>query len=137
MQTKFALERERQQARQLIERQKKEAEYLHKLDQQKISFLTNLSHEFRTPISLIMGPVDTLISQANDALPLNQLNLIKRNSRRLLNLVNQLLDFRKMEEREVKLQTSEGDLVLFIKDVCDSLTTWHNGSVLPLGFIPL
>ncbi|MEO6734690.1 MAG: two-component regulator propeller domain-containing protein [Ferruginibacter sp.] len=120
MQMRFALEQERQRANQLIERERKEAEYMHKLDQVKIKFLTNLSHEFRTPISLIMGPVENLIGQIKDETFLNQLNLIKRNSRRLLNLVNQLLDFRKMEERELKLQCSEGNIVTFMKDVCDS-----------------
>ncbi len=122
IQLKFTLEQERIRANQLIERERKEAEYMHKLDQVKIKFLTNLSHEFRTPISLIMGPVENLIGQMKDEKLLSQLNLIRRNSRRLLNLVNQLLDFRKMEERELKLQCSEGDIVLFMKDVCDSFT---------------
>lgn len=120
IQMRFSLKQEREQAKQLIERERKEAEYLHKLDQMKIKFLTNLSHEFRTPISLIIGPVDNLIAEVKDEAPLNYLNLIKRNTRRLLNLVNQLLDFRKMEEHELKLQCSEGDIVFFIKDVCDS-----------------
>ncbi|MBC7890077.1 MAG: response regulator [Ferruginibacter sp.] len=120
IQTRFALEQERQRTSQLIERERKEAEYMHKLDQAKIKFLTNLSHEFRTPISLIMGPVDNLIGNIKEEALLNQLNLIKRNSRRLLNLVNQLLDFRKMEEKELKLQYSEGNIVSFMKDVCDS-----------------
>ena len=94
--------------------------FAHEQERQRTKFLTNLSHEFRTPISLIMGPVENLIGHINDEALLNQLNLIKRNSRRLLNLVNQLLDFRKMEEGELKLQYSEGDIILFMKDVCDS-----------------
>ena len=120
LQLRFALEQERQEAKQLIERERKEAEYLHKLDRMKIKFLTNLSHEFRTPISLIVGPVENLIGQIKEEAPLNYLNLIKRNTKRLLNLVNQLLDFRKMEEQELKLQCSEGDIVFFMRDVCDS-----------------
>jgi signal transduction histidine kinase/ligand-binding sensor domain-containing protein/DNA-binding response OmpR family regulator len=120
IQLRYAIAQERKEARQLIERERKEAEHLHKLDQIKIKFLTNLSHEFRTPISLIMGPVDSLIGYIKDDTQLNHLNLIKRNSRRLLNLVNQLLDFRKMEERELKLQCTEGDIVLFVKDIFDS-----------------
>jgi len=120
LESKFALERERQQARQLLEQERKEAEHLHKLDRMKIKFLTNLSHEFRTPISLIMGPVDNLLNQIQDRGPSSQLNLIKRNARRLLNLVNQLLDFRKMEERELKLHCSEGELIAFLEEVSDS-----------------
>jgi signal transduction histidine kinase/ligand-binding sensor domain-containing protein/DNA-binding response OmpR family regulator len=103
----------------LLEQQQKEEERVRELDRLKIKFLTNLSHEFRTPISLILGPVDTLLKQQNEK-TFGQLQMIKRNARRLLNLVNQLLDFRKMEEQELKLQESEGELVSFIKETSDS-----------------
>lgn len=112
----FALEQERMQK----EQERKEAERTHELDRLKIKFLTNLSHEFRTPISLILGPVEKLLSQKKNESSIGQLHMIKRNARRLLNLVNQLLDFRKMEEQELKLQTSEGELVTFVKEVVDS-----------------
>lgn len=117
---KFALEHERLQARQLIEQQRIEAETMHKLDTLKIKFLTNLSHEFRTPISLIVGPIDNLMAKNKDITIANQLGLIRRNAQRLLNLVNQLLDFRKMEYKELTLQEADGELVSFIKDVFDS-----------------
>ncbi len=93
---KFALEQERQEVKRMQE-----------LDQMKLKFLTNLSHDFRTPISLIMGPVDQLIENESRPEKLDKLNMIRRNARRLLNLVNQLLDFRKMEEHELKLQVLE------------------------------
>ncbi len=142
---RFALEQERSAAKRMIEREREAAEYLHKLDQMKIKFLTNLSHEFRTPISLITGPVDNLITKAKDESSLSHLNLIKRNGRRLLNLVNQLLDFRKMEEQQLKLQCSDGDIVFFTKDVCDSFNdlarrkkidfTFHSALIeLPVAF---
>lgn len=102
-----------------IEQEKKEAERIRELDRLKIKFLSNLSHEFRTPISLILGPVDTLLAQQNEK-TYGQLHMIKRNARRLLNLVNQLLDFRKMEVQELKLQESQGELVSFIKEASDS-----------------
>lgn len=113
---KFALEQQRNQA----EQERKEAERMHELDRLKIKFLTNLSHEFRTPISLILGPVDKLLSQEENRQSYGQLHMIKRNGRRLLNLVNQLLDFRKMEEHELKLHESKGELVSFVKEVSDS-----------------
>ncbi len=122
IQLRLAIEQERKNARELLERQQKEAAYLHNLDQMKIKFLTNLSHEFKTPVSLILGPVDNLINQLHDKAPLNQLNLIRRNTKRLLNLVNQLLDFRKMEEGELKLQQAEGEMIQFLKDICDFFT---------------
>uniref|UniRef100_F4CFQ1 histidine kinase n=1 Tax=Sphingobacterium sp. (strain 21) TaxID=743722 RepID=F4CFQ1_SPHS2 len=120
LEAKFALEQERLQAKQLLEQERKEAEHLHQLDRMKIKFLTNLSHEFRTPISLIMGPVDNLIAQTQEPGQSSQLNLIKRNARRLLNLVNQLLDFRKMEEKELRLQCTPGNFVSFIEEISDS-----------------
>ncbi|HET6995533.1 MAG TPA: ATP-binding protein, partial [Chitinophagaceae bacterium] len=102
-----------------LEQEQKEVERVRELDRLKIKFLTNLSHEFRTPISLILGPVDTLLSQQNEK-TYSQLSMIKRNAKRLLNLVNQLLDFRKMEEQELTLHESEGELVSFIKEASDS-----------------
>ncbi len=116
----FALVQERIQARQLREQDRREAERLRELDLLKIKFLTNLSHEFRTPISLILAPVDKLLAQANEKGRLGQLTMIKRNARRLLNLVNQLLDFRKMEEQELQLNRSDGEIISFIKEATDS-----------------
>ncbi|MDQ0640523.1 signal transduction histidine kinase/ligand-binding sensor domain-containing protein/DNA-binding response OmpR family regulator [Pedobacter sp. W3I1] len=116
----FALVQERIQARQLREQDRKEAERLRELDLLKIKFLTNLSHEFRTPISLILAPVDKLLTESKEKEGYGQLAMVKRNARRLLNLVNQLLDFRKMEEQELRLNNSEGEIISFIKDATDS-----------------
>ena len=102
------------------EQERKDAQRIHELDQMKIKFLTNLSHEFRTPISLILGPVETILAEQKENAFSSQLNMIKRNGRRLLNLVNQLLDFRKMEEQELKLQTENGELISFIHEVYES-----------------
>lgn len=116
----FALQQERINQHQLIEQERKRSEYLRELDLMKIKFLTNLSHEFRTPISLIVGPVENLLEKIREPQQISQLQLIKRNGRRLLNLVNQLLDFRKMEEQELQLQVSKAELVSFVKEVTDS-----------------
>lgn len=117
---KFALERERLMFKQMIEEEKRERDRQHEFDELKIKFLTNLSHEFRTPISLIVGPVEKMIVDEPNKEKREQLGLVKRNARRLLNLVNQLLDFRKLEENESKLHLAEGDIVACIKDVADS-----------------
>ncbi|MCR8556495.1 response regulator [Mucilaginibacter sp. BJC16-A38] len=103
-----------------IEQERREADRVHELDQLKIKFLTNLSHEFRTPISLIMAPADKLLAEHKDDHTTGQLAVIRRNARRLLNLVNQLLDFRKLEEHELKLSLSEGEIISFISGVVDS-----------------
>jgi signal transduction histidine kinase/ligand-binding sensor domain-containing protein/DNA-binding response OmpR family regulator len=116
----LALEQEKINAQQQIAQQRREAERIHELDIQKIKFLTNLSHEFRTPISLILAPADKLLSLAGNPTITSQVKMIRRNARRLLNLVNQLLDFRKMEEQELKLNLSPGDLIGFVKEAAES-----------------
>lgn len=117
---KFELEQERLQVKQIIEHERKEAERQHEFDELRIKFLTNLSHEFRTPISLIVGPVDKLLSQEANDEKKSRLSMVRRNANRLLNLVNQLLDFRKLDENELKLNLTAGDIVLFAKKIGDS-----------------
>ena len=102
------------------EEARREAERLHDLDRLKIKFLTNLSHDFRTPIALIMAPVDKLLAQKTEEDTNAQLRMIKRNTRRLLNIVNQLFDFRTIEERELKLNLVQGDVISFLREVGDS-----------------
>lgn len=104
----------------LLEQERQEAKRVQELDRLKIKFLTNLSHDFRTPISLIIGPVDQLITDERSGGRTDKLNMIKRNARRLLNLVNQLLDFRKMEEHELILHLAHGEFTSFVKEVSDS-----------------
>ena len=97
--------------------QRREAERAHTLEQLKTKFFTNVSHEFRTPLSLIIAPLEKIIKQTPDEEQKKQLNLVQRNAKRLLNLVNQLLDFRKMEVQEIKLHPSIGDIIGFSKDI--------------------
>jgi signal transduction histidine kinase/DNA-binding response OmpR family regulator len=102
-----------------LEQERKEASRIRELDLMKTRFFTNVSHEFRTPLSLILTPLERMIRAADEPAQRSQYQLIHRNARRLLNLVNQLLDFRKMEVHELKLHAAEGDIVQFIKEtVC-------------------
>lgn len=118
----FALEQEKLENKRVLEQERQEVKRMHELDLMKIKFLTNVSHEFRTPLSLIMAPVDKMLKQTEDAGQRQQINMIKVNARRLLNLVNQLLDFRKMEVQELKLHTKQGDIIAFIKEISTSFT---------------
>jgi len=120
LKNKFAIEQERLRMKQMIEQERLEAERLHEFDQLKIKFLTNLSHEFRTPISLIMGPIERLGEKESDPDKQRQLTMVQRNARRLLNLVNQLLDFRKLEEHEQRLDCTEGDIVPFLQEAAEA-----------------
>jgi signal transduction histidine kinase/ligand-binding sensor domain-containing protein/AraC-like DNA-binding protein len=121
-----------------IQQQRSEAKRMHELDMMKIKFFTNVSHEFRTPLSLILTPLDKIIRHAEQPEQKKQFQLIHRNARRLLNLVNQLLDFRKMEVQELKLNPSQGDIMKFIREISWSFTdmaekkniafSFHSGS---------
>jgi signal transduction histidine kinase/ligand-binding sensor domain-containing protein/DNA-binding response OmpR family regulator len=113
----FTVEQEKKEVKLIIEQERKEVERMYEIDKLKTKFLTNVSHEFRTPLSLIMAPVDKMLHHTADADQKQQLNMIRKNARRLLNLVNQLLDFRKMEVQELKLHTRTGDIVKFIKEI--------------------
>jgi signal transduction histidine kinase/ligand-binding sensor domain-containing protein/DNA-binding response OmpR family regulator len=131
---KFAMVQEKMKTEQRIEEERKEAERLRELDQLKIKFLTNLSHEFRTPLSLIMGPVDKLLNEKRQEEIAAPLGMIKRNARRLLNLVNQILDFRKMEDQELRLNITEVDIVAFIKEVLESFNDLSDRKQIQLVF---
>ncbi|TFF38922.1 hybrid sensor histidine kinase/response regulator transcription factor [Mucilaginibacter psychrotolerans] len=116
----FDARQAKMEAERKIAQEREEARRMHQLDLMKIKFFTNVSHEFRTPLSLILSPIDSLIKSAEKADQQNQLVTIKRNGKRLLNLVNQLLDFRKMEYNELKLSLKKGDVIQFINEVCGS-----------------
>lgn len=102
-----------------------EIERLKRLEEEKshlnkLNFFTNISHELRTPLTLIAGPVETLMkSPGLDQGDFNQLSLIKRNTGRLLKLINQLLEFRQIEENRTELKAIKSDLVSFVHEIFD------------------
>lgn len=114
--------RRRAEMKFLREQEHHELERMRDLDAMKIKFFTNVSHEFRTPLTLILTPLDKLLKQVTDEGIKGQLVMVQRNARRLLNLVNQLLDFRKLEVDKIKLLSSYGDLTRFVKETFDSFT---------------
>ena len=88
------------------------------INEHKLEFFTNISHEIRTPLTLIIGPLDKLIENAKDDPALNRdLQPIKNNADRLMNLVTELLDFRKAESGKMALHVSPGDIVKFCREI--------------------
>jgi len=85
-------------------------------DRLKSRFFTNISHEFRTPLSLILGPAEKIISNSSNDIK-KDAGVIKRNAKRLLQLVNQLLDLSRLESGKLKLEASKGDIVAFVKRI--------------------
>lgn len=87
----------------------------------KLRFFTNISHELRTPLTLIAGPVEQVLK--NDRLPADareQLVVVERNTSRMLRLVNQILDFRKIQNKKMKMQVQRVDIVPFVRKVMDN-----------------
>lgn len=84
----------------------------------RINFFTKISHEFRTPLTLIIGPIEEMLEQARlQHHAKQQLMLVKKNAFRLLRLVNQLIDFRKLEFNKMQVKASELDLVALAREV--------------------
>lgn len=96
----------------------------------KLRFFTNISHELRTPLTLIAGPVEHVLK--NSKLPEDareQLVVVERNTNRMLHLVNQILDFRKIQNKKMKMQVQRIDVVSFVRKIMDnfeSLAEEHN-----------
>ncbi len=89
-----------------------------KINQAKLSFFTNISHEIRTPLTLIAGPLEKLIAENKDNPSLmKSLRMISKNSQRLMRLVTQLLDVRKIERDQMTVNYAQIDLVKFTADI--------------------
>ncbi|SNR30825.1 Signal transduction histidine kinase [Lutibacter agarilyticus] len=97
-----------------------EKEKLEEINRLKLEFFTNISHEFRTPLTLIKGPLEYLQKKGSDISHKevsDQYQLMKKNTDYLLRLVNQLLDFRKMDKGKMELLIGENDVVSFLKEI--------------------
>ena len=91
------------------------------VDRVRTSFFTNISHEFRTPLTLIKGPVEELLEKyAQDPRTAERLKLIRGNSELLLKLINQLMDLARVEAGSLTLEKTEGDIYSFIRSIADS-----------------
>lgn len=100
-----------------------ENQHAENLVQTKLQFFTNISHEFRTPLSLIAPPIKQVLEQGNiDQQSRQMLTLAQKNSRRLLQLVNQLLDFRKIEQANLQLTKTATCINFFINDIFNLFT---------------
>ena len=97
--------------------------HLVEMDEMKMSFFTNISHELRTPLTLILGPLETLLEKDEFKSQRKTLSLMHRNVTRLMNLLTQLLDFRKLETGKMELTESAADIVKHCADIAEILKT--------------
>ncbi|MFC2094579.1 response regulator, partial [Bacteroidota bacterium] len=116
--TRFYLNRQR--LRHQLELEHDHSKKLEEVDQMKSRFFANISHEFRTPLTLILGPSDSIIKETSKEDIKKKAGTIKKNANRLLALINQLLDLSKLEAGRLKLRASCGNIVTFVKGIAMS-----------------
>ncbi|MDF1572036.1 MAG: two-component regulator propeller domain-containing protein [Bacteroidales bacterium] len=124
-----------------LEMQRREKEHMEELNQLKLRFFTNISHEFRTPLTLIRGYLDSLLDNENTNRREDAGQIIRQNINRLLRLINELLDFRKAESGLTRLSVEKLNIVEFIRNIKDNYTelseqrgidfTFHVASPIP------
>lgn len=88
------------------------------LEETKMQFLINATHDIRSPLTLILGPLNKLKSRLTDAESQNDIKTIDRNAQRLLLLVNQILDIRKIDKKQMHLHCEKTEMATYINDVC-------------------
>ena len=100
-----------------LENERKEKEHIEQLNHEKLVFFTNVSHEFRTPLTLLISHVDILLQKHSfNPTIFNQIQKIKKNAEQMNNLISELLEFRKLTQNHEKLQIVQADLSNFLKD---------------------
>ncbi|MBK9098683.1 MAG: response regulator [bacterium] len=113
---------------------KLEASKMHEVDEIKTRFFTNISHEFRTPLTLILGPAKNVLESTQEPKTKHDVSLIKRNAGRLLGLVNQLLDISKLESGNMKLQTASMNIIPLLKGLVLSFSSFAERKRITLKF---
>lgn len=129
---KYKLKRQKQefeQAQKIMEINK-----THELDELKFRFFTNISHEFKTPITLILTPLEKLLKETVTNEQRSLLNIMRRNALNLLNMVNEILEFRKLDLNKMRLSLSSGDIISFVKEICLSFSSLASEESIKLTF---
>ena len=109
-------------------------EKLKELDQMKSQFFANISHEFRTPLTLILGQIESVLSSKIDVKEKGKLHIANRNARRLLTLINQLLDLSKLESGSMELKAAQHNIVSFLKSLFYSFESIAESKKITLKF---
>ena len=107
---------------------------LRNIDQLRTRFFANISHEFRTPLTLILGQIESVLSSPIGTREKSKLHIANRNARRLLSLINQLLDISKIEAGSMKLKAEQHNLVSFLKSLFYSFESLAEAKKIKLKF---
>lgn len=100
-----------------------EVNKIHEVDELKFRFFTNISHEFKTPITLILTPLEKLLKEPHSEDQKMLLTIMRKNALSLLNMVNEILDFRKLDLNKMNLNLSTGDIIPIVREICQSFSS--------------
>lgn len=117
-----------------------EKEQVEEISKLRLQFFTNISHEFRTPLSLITTPLEQLATESKHAFTVSQqkhLNLIKQNVRVMTRLIDQLLDFRKLDQNKIRIRPSKQSLNVFLENIYPAFMVLANQKNIAYTFTPL
>jgi signal transduction histidine kinase/ligand-binding sensor domain-containing protein/DNA-binding response OmpR family regulator len=133
---RFFINREKIKSQLVLERVN--ARKLHEVDMMKLKFFTNISHEIRTPLTLILGPLEKMLNgqQLNQEVQEN-LKMMHRNAQNLDRLITQLLDFRKLQSGNLKLNLTKADIVSFTRNIVNSFSSLAQEKDIKLTFTSL
>ncbi|MBX2873047.1 MAG: response regulator [Saprospiraceae bacterium] len=118
-----------------LQLEQQEAERLKELDQVKTQLYTNITHEFRTPLTVISGMADQVLENPEDWFR-KGLTMIKRNSRQLLGLINQMLDLSKLEAGSLPVHLIQDDIVQYLKYLVESMHSYAESKDIRLHLLP-
>ncbi|MFQ5639709.1 MAG: two-component regulator propeller domain-containing protein [bacterium] len=124
----------RQQLKHSLELETVRSEKLKELDTLKSQFFANISHEFRTPLTLILGPIEQITAKIKEGELKQTLGIVQRNARRLLRLINQLLDLSRLESGKMQLRAAPGDIVGFLKGLTMTFASLAERQLIGLQF---
>ena len=127
--------RRRQEEKLRIQQIKMELDKQKHIDKIKFDFFTNVSHDFRTPLSLIVTPIEKLIEDYQDKPIMKTLQIIHNNAMQLTMLINQLLNFRKLDESGEKTSLSKGDYIAFVKSLCSEFELMQKDKMIKLSCV--
>ena len=117
-----------------LQYEKLKTKKLNEINLLKSGFFADISHEFRTPLTLIIGPVEQLMLDIKEGKKWHTLSLVKRNALRLLKLINQLLDLSRSEAGEIKLNIAPGNIVEFIQIIAEQFVSLAKSRRISLNF---
>lgn len=126
----------RQKERMAVQLERLEKEKVTELNKHKINFFTYISHEFKTPLTLIIASIDKflLASSNRETNENSEYRLIKRSAKRLLFLIDQLMEFRRIEMDHAKMELSQGDIILFLSDTFHAFSPLYRSKEINFRF---